>query len=1059
MSAFEDTGRFIVYRSSAGSGKTHNLVRTFLSLALQTDDPSRYRSILAITFTNKASHEMKERVITTLKAMSRDEEPPAMFHQVMKDLGLSETELRKRARNTLRHLLHHYTDLSISTIDKFVHRIISNFARDLKLPMDFELEVEEDEVLEKAISLLVSRAGEDKDLTRALVEFTEAKAADEKSWHVEQDLKAFARRTLDEEGLHHLEELRELSVHEILEVRQTLTRRIKTFEEKVRSIGEQGVRLLEENDIPLKAMAHGKSGIGQYFHYLKEVRSDKLQPNKTVAEKVIGQGKWVASKAEEAEAAAIERVRPQLEQRYHQAQDLIDQEFSRYQLDRLVSKNLYALALVNEIEKVLLEIKEENDLLMISDMNKIISGIVLHEPAPFIYERIGNRYRDLLVDEFQDTSVMQWQNLLPLVENSLSTGHTAMLVGDGKQAIYRWRNGDVEQFHRLPALEAPESAPDLKEKEHLLKASFQEELLETNRRSRKNIVTFNNAFFAQLADLLTTDLRTIYEDVTQQPLDHSKKEGGYVRVEAFGEEGDQESYEEQTLKRVHQLVQEVLEQGYEKREVAILTRSNKDGSKTAEHLIRKGIDVISSESLLLENSPEVTFLSSFLQYLLDGSNDENKAFLVEYLLRQKDRLKELPEVMERYAIRPRKESRTAHIDLEAFLQEYQLPHDLSWLLQEPVYEAFERLISLFQLDKQADPYIQCFLDHAHRFTQKHGNDPDRFLEDWEERKSKLSITIPKGSNAVEVMTLHKAKGLQFPVVIMPFTSWRIRNSKDQLWASTPELPSPLSSMLVPVKKELQDTSLALLYEQEQDRSLLDEINLLYVGMTRPQDQLYILTRPKKGTIGGHLTDALGSAQFPLNEQGVMETGEVPFHLQPSRAEDKVIELSRVFSTNWREKLRISRQAPEAWNIEDPERASEYGNLVHTLLSRLRSYEDVDRVLDRMCDEGALSRSEAGKLKRKTEEVFKDPDIRSWFAPGLNVKTETDLLTPKGHTLRPDRVVLQGEQATVIDHKTGIPREKHEEQLRTYGKHLKGMGYSEVKQYLLYFDEEQLVEVV
>ena len=496
---------FTVYKSSAGSGKTYTLVREYLKLVLT--EPHKFRHILAITFTNKAANEMKQRIINSLKEISDFSSFSGsiavkfMLPELEKETGLDRNSISENAGKVLELILHNYSDFAICTIDSFVHRIIRSFAFDLHLPLNFEVEVDTDDLIAKVIDILISNVGTDEKLTRMLINFTQSKTDDEKSWHIENDLTEIAKILTKEDGQIHIEKLKKLNLDDFSQINRQVNTIIRRFENTLTDYAKDADNLIKSKGIPHQAFYRGSSGICKYFEYLVNKRFDKVLPNSYVI-KTIEEDKWYSGKANTNEKAAIDEIKENIRLAYERITEYIDKHYPKYVILNEIRKNLYPVAVLNEIEKVMDDYKSENNIVLISEFNKRIADIVLSEPVPFIYERLGEKYKHFLIDEFQDTSVLQWLNLLPLIDNSLSEGNFNMVVGDGKQAIYRWRSGEVEQFAKLPKIYKKKDDPVLIQREQSLERNYQPEVLEHNYRSKAEIVNFNNDFFAEISEIL-----------------------------------------------------------------------------------------------------------------------------------------------------------------------------------------------------------------------------------------------------------------------------------------------------------------------------------------------------------------------------------------------------------------------------------------------------------------------------------------------------------------------------------------------------------------------------
>lgn len=1142
---------FTIYKSSAGSGKTFTLVKEYLALALNDESisPKAYRHILAVTFTNKAAAEMKERIIKALKELSQEDYATlsggtkTLLDELKKHKKLNVPQqlddivIRKRANNVLTEVLHNYSDFAIGTIDSFVHKIVRTFAFDLKIPMSFELEMDDDKLLTQAIDLLIARIGTDQTLTKALVEFTENKTDDEKSWHIENDLKYFAKNLLTEDGAVHIEKLRQLSVDDFFKIKDTIQSEIKKFEVFINKCGKEGLKIIADSGIEHDKFAGGANGIGKYFTYLAESRFEKLTPSNTI-QKNIDDDKWYAGKATTAEKAGIDAIKNTLTKVYNEALDFIQTNLQELTLFRLINTTIYSLAVLNEIEKLLNEYKAQNNILHISEFNKLIAKIVLNEPIPFIYERLGERYNNYLIDEFQDTSVLQFQNLLPLIDNSLASGHFTMLVGDGKQAIYRWRGGEVEQFAMLPKIFAHNDNPLVLEREQALIRNFNPMVLDKNYRSKREIIEFNNSIFRILANELNDKFKGIYETLEQGF--NPDNRGGFVQVEFL--EMEKEELREQNLERTYSIIQGLLQQNFQLRDVAILVRKNSDGSAIANYLSNKGIEVISSDSLLLSNSAEVNFIYSLLRYLNNTSDQIIQAELLEYLVATK-RIPPSPDRVfnpirgkatpinseslhpENTEISNPDRVETTSVDVQSLPtvntkdlnpnrvqnpvrdEKADFSIDINQLLVEnkqdfisiikkvcpdfqrnalskmALYELCEELVRLFKLNIIPNAYIQFYLDEVLNFSIKQNNNLNDFIEYWEDKKEKVSLIVPNGMNAVTIMTIHRAKGLEFPVVILPFSNGKVENGKKHLWVDLENNKIPqMKSALVSASENLRDTQYGDLYDDEKNKSLLDSLNVLYVALTRPEERLYILTgKPSKSPSKLNTVSDMFAHYYQMS--GEWQEGKTIYTFgeekknQETRAKKQestsTFKLLTFNSNQWRENIKMRAAAPSIWNLESTESKKNYGVMVHTALAKIKSENDIETAVNSMFSEGLVSVDEKEKLYEVIKNIIKLPKLQAHFAEGLTIKNEAEIISITGEKFRLDRVVLnfplkigspelaEREEgrltAVIIDYKTGGEKPEHKKQILQYSDLLNQMGYTVTEKLLVYIEDERVLE--
>ncbi len=1032
---------FTVYRSSAGSGKTFTLVKEYVKILLLK--PSDFRHILAITFTNKAANEMKERVLKALTSLSRGNQSTdktisgTLLPLLVRETGLSATEIAVNAGLSLEMILHNYADFAIGTIDGFSHKLIRTFAHDFGLPVNFNVELDAGELLSTAVDLLLERVGDDAGLTSLLVKFLETRMEEDKGWKIDEALAEFAKLLMEEEGQAGVMKLKHLSLENFQTIAVTLFIRIREFEKMIRETAKPAATMIRDHQVPSDAFFQGNKGIGKYFENLATGKMESLEPNSYVM-KTVEEDKWIAAKSDASAIAAINTIKSSLMDHFEKIQGLIARHKDDYILRKLLSKTIYPLSALNEIEKVLHAFKQQNNLVHISEFNARIAGIVMNEPIPFIYERLGEKYRHILIDEFQDTSVLQWMNFIPLIENALAGGHFNLMVGDGKQAIYRWRSGDVEQFNALPAIRGSDRNPLLDQREKALTRYFEKVVLDRNYRSGDEIVGFNNRFFRVIADrVLTAGKEKIYEGLEQ--LADSRKPGGYIRLELL--EGDAEDdgpgYEMATLERVHTLIREAEQEQFRFSDMAILCRDNKLASLIARFLLENGVDVISSESLLIAHSLKVRFIVAFLRYLFEPRNDIVMAEISNYLDKGAGEW-----------------VKKVHPMRDGFVM-------------LPVYDLCETLIREFDLNTGPDIYVQFFLDAVLKFSVKISTGAIEFLDWWKKNRNTLSIVVAEGIDAVRVMTIHKAKGLQFPLVILPFAQEMRKNTRKYIWVELdPSVAPGLDIAILPAEKGMESTTFGHLYVDERQKSMLDLVNILYVAMTRPGERLYILSKfsPKKKEEPDSLPTFF---DFFLKHEGIWVEGQPLYEFgkrvnhSPGSLPGKLntVQSGYAISSDWRQKIKIRLRAPQMWDMEQPTAKSQWGTRVHTLLSWIKTGNDVSAALEKGIFTGLIEKTDRENLEKRLWSVIRNPEMERFFSDAVVAKREAEILTPEGSFYRPDRVVIDGDRVTILDYKTGKPRLGHADQIKTYAGHLAAMGYSQIDRVLVYLEPDvQVVRV-
>ncbi|MFT3884165.1 MAG: UvrD-helicase domain-containing protein [Flavobacteriales bacterium] len=757
---------FRVLHSSAGAGKTHALVKHFLVLALSEEDPAAYTRILALTFTNKAAGELRERILHYLEGLSKDDALSGALQDVqgtvLRETGLTPTGLRQRASDVLTHMLHHWSQLAVSTIDAFTRRVVMPFARDLRLDHDLRMTTEEEHYRAKAVDLLLEEAGTDHALTALLVAACEQLLEEERSWRPDQPLLDLSKQLGREDALEHLAALRDIGHERFIAVQHRLRQRTAAFRERMQALGRRGLAAIANAGLTAQDLTYGKAGPAGFLRKLADF--DTWVDLNRNAVKALDTDKWASNSAKGATLDAVNSIAPVLRASIGGAVDALE-EMRTNALAAAVLRDLMPTAALQALEQRLDRLKGEEGVAFFSDLTRKVAAIVQEEPAPFLYERLGEKYRHFLIDEFQDTSMLQWHALLPLLENALSTGGSALLVGDAKQAIYRWRNGEVRQFIRLPGIFNKEKLSFGEERERtLLRAHVGIEPLAANHRSAHGVITTNNGLFAALREELPEDLRAVYHRHEQE---HRRTDEGYVELTCFDTLEAGEDVPRAELSWCERVVQDALEDGFRPGDIAVLTRSNQQGRSVAAHLIAKGYDVVSPDGLSLGSDGGANAVIAVLAWTLrpDDQRAAVAAQHVSVLTASTD------------AVDPFQEHATPHAWMRAWARAHPLV-----TARSPLLPLVTRIMHALALDPATDAFAMGLLNEAHAFIRSNGDDAAAFLEHWQRTASRRSIPGTSGSGTIQVMTIHKSKGLQFPVVLVPFTNMSSRGPmKDSLW--------------------------------------------------------------------------------------------------------------------------------------------------------------------------------------------------------------------------------------------------------------------------------------
>ena len=1045
------SSKFTVYNASAGSGKTYTIVKEYLKIVLSTDSSKEFQRILAITFTNKAAGEMKERIFNQLREfsnMNAESKPSGMLSDLEKELKLDRSELVERAKKVSSAILHDYSKFNISTIDKFTHKLIRTFSFDLGLPVNFDVEMNVNNVLADAVDVLISKIGDKKDLTNALVNFSIRNLKDGKSWDIAYALNNISTELFKEESVNEIEELKKHTINDFVELAKTLRSLEKELIEELKQIGNNALELIYASGLEDNMFSYG--AIPKYFKDCKEGKFEVELKSLRVPNMFEKELLYAKSKAKQPWARTIDSIFDDLRDYYNSSRKWVEESGTLVILIRLILRNIDSVTVLNEIEKELNEIKKHNNILFNSEFNKRISDEIKNQPVPYIYERLGDKFKYFFVDEFQDTSVLQWQNLIPLIENSIAEGGDCVIVGDGKQAIYRWRGGKAEQFI------------DLSQKKVDFPFEITPATLDKNYRSYSHIIDFSNDFFKFSSSAFTNESYTeMYIDGNNQKT--NDKIGGYIEIDFF-EKNEIEDFDEQNNSRTEIIIRDLLDEGYALKDICILTRNNKEGVSVSNYLIENGIEVVSKESLLIKNNEQVNFCIQSLKLINYNDDFDARLKAVEYLIAS-DTIE--VEDIKRHDIY----SKFVKLNADKFyheLRKYDINFDVNAFLKLPLYDAIEEFVRTFNLAEKASTEIQFFLDFVLDFSSKNNTGINSFLEHWEDKKDKLSLVIPDGLDAVQVMTIHKSKGLEFPIVIFPYANWMTTERNSKTWIpleNAEENFNGIKNALVSINKDLASTPIGKnIYHKHENEVILDNLNLLYVALTRPVQRLYVITYlDKKKKLSEYFGNYLASnssyiSKHLKNDGNKYWFGKKEFIPTENKSSSKKYELEKLNSYKWINRVRMSLEAPKYWNIGEITE-NEYGNTIHNILADIKYANQKNDVLEKLVLNGNITSELSEKIKDLIDKVILHPELKQYFAEGLDVKNEQDIILSNNTILRPDRVVIDNNNAVVIDYKTGNKTKKHNEQINTYADALEELGYTVNKKLLVYIKNEiEVVEV-
>ncbi|MDR1918027.1 MAG: UvrD-helicase domain-containing protein [Tannerellaceae bacterium] len=1057
-----------VYRASAGAGKTHRLTGEYLKLLFSGG--AAYRHILAVTFTNKATDEMKSRIIEELYNLA-SHRPSRYIASLSEEYSWSEAQLRKKAKDTLVAILHDYAAFNISTIDRFFQQTMRAFTREIGVQGGYGIEMDQELVLSEAVDNLLAdlEKPESKVLLGWLLRFAEDKVENGGEWNLRREIMSLSRELFKESYKAHSDDLKQdVEDKQALEVYQNdLYAIIRSKESRLKTLGEKGVALLREYALePSDFKGGSRSAL---FYLEKFARGEMKEPTATFA-----------GLADSVESCYTKTTPPAMVQIISCAfenglNDCIKEilaffdALTDYYTAKEIARYYYTLGILTDVAAQIDSYRKEKNILLIADTTEFLSKIIDGSDTPFVYEKTGTRVDHYMIDEFQDTSDMQWNNFRPLLGESLAHRNSNLIVGDVKQSIYRFRNSNWKLL-------------DEQVQKDFLREQVKEETLMENWRSFREVVRFNNALFTAAPALLQESYNealhasSLSEDERQAfqagicsayagseqliPAAFQDKEG-HVEIEFLT--GDEEQdWKEEALQRLPAVLERLQANAYPLKETAILVRTNQDGALVANALLAYKethpdspyrYDIISDDALFVGGSPAVRFIVALLRHLKNPADLANKQMaLLAYaalLGRLEGSATGFPPAIE-----------------SALLT---LSHHALYEMAEGVFRLFDE-----HIPDNEQVFVQAFFDMALEFSQKGNPDLSRFLKWWDETGARKTIATPDGQDAIRILTIHKSKGLGFKALILPFCDWEIDHKPSKpviLWCSPNQKPFDRLH-LVPVRygQTLTKTLFAKDYFKERLHACIDNLNTLYVAFTRAKEELIVFApRPKKINEKTGQTEKIASVadllwaslcvSFPFEaETGRFEMGATrplaPLKQHEQSAEE--IPMGRLFSVSPDDRLQLRLHGKGVF-FDDPRR--KHGALMHEILSGIRTAKDVPAAVETFQREGLISREEAAEIRSKLESLLAHPDAAAWYDGSARVLNEVAILFGNGQTRRPDRVMIFDGRVVVVDYKFGERQSpQHRSQVSSYLKLIREMGYPHVEGFLWYLSLSQIVPV-
>ena len=1101
----------LVYKASAGSGKTFTLAVEYIKHLIQ--NPRAYRQILAVTFTNKATAEMKERILQQLYGIWKGDPASEVYlARIKEELGKMKSErlknkeegnlsekdeegwwtgdedalLRQRAGMALQYMLHDYSRFRVETIDSFFQSVMRNLARELELSPNLNIELNNTEVLSDAVDSLIEKLTPTSPVLAWLLDYIYERITDDKRWNVSNEVKGFGRNIFDESYIERGEELRHcLRTPETLKLYRDVLREMENEAlEQMKGFYDQFEGELEGHALLPEDLKGGSRGIGSYFRKLRDGKlTDKEVINVTLQNCLSSASNW-AAKTSKRKSEIMPLAESCLIPLLQDAERLRPEKNRVVNSCRLSLQHLNKLQLLNHIDEEVRTLNREHNRFLLSDTNALLHQLVREGDSSFVFEKIGANIRNVMIDEFQDTSRMQWDNFRLLLLEGLSQGADSLIVGDVKQSIYRWRNGD---WGILNGLDESSEFP------------IRVETLKTNRRSETAIIRFNNEVFTAAVDYLNTlhvdelkedcyPLQHAYADVIQES--PKETERGYVKA-SFLEPDEEHNYTEQTLLTMGQEVQTLLAAGVQLNDITILVRKNKNIPPIADYFDKElQLPIVSDEAFRLDASLAICMLMDALRCL---SNPEDKISSASLMANYK--------LME-----PTKDEEVKDWDpLFAGSSEETLPEAFTACIDRlslmPLYELLEELFSIFKMNRieKQDAYLFSFFDAVTEYLQSNSSDLSSFIKYWEE--TLCSKTIPSGEmDGIRILSIHKSKGLEFHTVLIPFCDWKLENeTHNQLvWCTASESPyNALSLIPVTYSATMAESVYRPHYLHERLQLWVDNLNLLYVAFTRAGKNLILWSRKEQShTISELLANALpqiadkgiGSwdEETAVYESGTLcpssspcLSGESKVQKDGTRVQEEKKETNKLaqkptklpvhmesmlHDIEFRQSNRSTDFIAGVDEAESSQRFINRGRLLHTLFSAIDTEEDIDNAITQLVFEGIIGRTETeDEIRELTERAFSLPQVKDWYSGHWQLFNECDIIWQENgelRTRRPDRVMMRNGEIVVVDFKFGKPNKKYNKQVQGYMQLLARMGYSSesIQGYLWYVEEEMIEKV-
>lgn len=1040
------SNQYTVINASAGSGKTYTLVQRLLMICLKYPNQHHIiQNILALTFTNKAANEMKERILSWLGDFTaKDYDSNSNLKNIQEALknegfNIPLKDLHERSKNLLDYILHNYSKLNIGTIDKFNAKLVRSFSYELGLAKNFNLEIQPEPFLIEAIDQMLDKIGDENEVSDAFIDFVSYKLDNNERVNLNKTLYDSAKEFVKDIHYDHLKDNSGFDWEKYEDLKNTLRKDIAELKKNSEQKAKDALSVIREKGLENSDFAGGGNQSIQYFFdsFLSKGEPN-LYPTPEAEQKKLDHYRKGASKSGESKETLIFEI---LDFLINSRQEIIHNHIKIRKKEKILA-SLLPLKVNKDIQDELEKIEEENDIVLLSKFNILIGENLANEPSAFIYEKVGSQFQHYFFDEFQDTSQLQWQNFVPLRDHSVSMDHTSFtLVGDPKQSIYRFRGGDSQLM--LNIINRNEISP--KEAELVV--------LEKNWRSAKNIVDFNNKLYEFMSNSVQREHKAIFGGSAQQIAESTLE--GRVKVNLI-ENLNKDEYFTETSARMRKDIQECLDNGFSFSDITILCRGNNDIYNYSQKLgalkvwyngEETTVKTISESGLTLELSKTLQAVMQFLNWETNPKNMHFLTLMMYYLnelgrIEMQDFTAEMQEILT-YKTKP---------EIEEFItKKYSLNLQQKNFPKLNLYNYVEFYINEFSTENRETDFLLNFLEILYGFTQNSGATIKDFIKFWEEEARKKTIQASENVDAVQIMTIHKAKGLEFPVVLYPVPNEN-KDARFSQWFQTEENESLKSVNLNNFDKDLEvyDKEIEKFNQANAYRNKIDRYCVQYVATTRPVEQLFLyIERPGTDSKTKEEKESKTEIYEFLKAQGL--TSQDEFDLYDVSGNDflrkKTKEKSRKYDTRSISRLSSENEKTDSIKIATPSKSYQNRNesvrkgiFTHEILSKINSAKDVDFVLENYVLNGTLTSEESVEIAVALRKII--ADNQEYFEENLEIINEKDIMISENGVstiYRPDRLIRKNGEYLIVDFKTGEEREKHQQQIELYKSALEKIG--------------------